>query len=142
MSKATRQQIIAALRCTAGEEHPGLDCKCCPYYRLQLLTPEQQKELGCKEAAWEDCDVERVALDAADLLESDAPRLDGSTPASEPPEVNTKVLCCTVTKAGAKNYVLGYYDGSRYVCGINSNVIAWWRLPKEPEDCEVADHAE
>ena len=46
------------------------------------------------------------------------------------PEADERVLCCTITKKGAKNLVIGYHDGSRWCCGMNSNVIAWMGLPE------------
>lgn len=48
------------------------------------------------------------------------------------PEDDRRVLCCTRTKAGAMNIVIGYYS-DRWVSGMNSNVIAWMELPKCPE---------
>ena len=48
------------------------------------------------------------------------------------PETEDHVLCCTETKDGRKNVVIGYYmDGWR--CGMNSNVIAWMHLPNPYE---------
>ena len=45
------------------------------------------------------------------------------------PKTEDHVLCCTETKQGRKNVVIGYYmDGWR--CGMNSNVIAWMPLPE------------
>lgn len=41
-----------------------------------------------------------------------------------------KVLCCTQTKTGGKNIVLGYYAGGKWRCGMNSNVVAWMPLPE------------
>lgn len=51
------------------------------------------------------------------------------------PEDESKVLCCTITKKGSKNIVIGYYSREleRWVCGMNSNVIAWQPLPELPE---------
>lgn len=46
------------------------------------------------------------------------------------PREEDKVLCCTQTKAGAKNIVLGYYAGGKWRCGMNSNVVAWMPLPE------------
>lgn len=46
------------------------------------------------------------------------------------PSDENKVLCCTQTKAGAKNIVLGYYAGGKWRCGMNSNVVAWMPLPE------------
>lgn len=50
------------------------------------------------------------------------------------PEDESKVLCCTVTAKGTKGIVLGYYSREleRWVCGMNSNVIAWMPLPELP----------
>lgn len=51
------------------------------------------------------------------------------------PENEDYVLCCTQTKRGSKNLVLGYYSPQlqRWCCGMNSNVIAWMKLPDLPE---------
>ena len=55
-----------------------------------------------------------------------------------PPD-EERVLCCTVTKKGLKNLVIGYYspEQKRWCCGMNSNVIAWRFLPPawEEEKC-------
>lgn len=51
----------------------------------------------------------------------------------ELPLTDERVLCVTVTKKGVKNFVLGYYDGERWCCGMNSNVYAWMYLPQPPE---------
>ena len=45
-----------------------------------------------------------------------------------PPD-EEKVLCCTITKKGTKNLVLGYYADGDWRVGMNSNVIAWRFLP-------------
>lgn len=49
------------------------------------------------------------------------------------PDSDRKVLCLTVTKKGLANFVLGYWDGERWVCGMNSNVVAWVDLPDPGE---------
>ena len=49
------------------------------------------------------------------------------------PDPDERVLCCTETKKGTRNCVIGYHDGSRWCCGMNSNVIAWQPLPELPE---------
>lgn len=48
----------------------------------------------------------------------------------ELPSTERKVLCCTVTAKGNYNYVLGYYDGKRWCCGMNNNVVAWADIPE------------
>ena len=52
------------------------------------------------------------------------------TPCSERlPDHEDRVLCCTYTKAGIPNHVIGYYASGRWCCGMNSNVVAWMPLP-------------
>ena len=57
-------------------------------------------------------------------------------PAIVTPDSDRRVLCLTKTKKGVLNYVLGYYahDRKYWVCGMNSNVIAWMDLPEPPEE--------
>ncbi len=50
------------------------------------------------------------------------------------PETDDHVLCCTQTKSGLKNIVIGYYMDGLWRCGMNSNVIAWQPLPTPPEE--------
>lgn len=50
------------------------------------------------------------------------------------PEPDVRVLCLTQTKAGRTNYVIGYHDGQRWCCGMNSNVIYWQWLPEAPKE--------
>ena len=49
------------------------------------------------------------------------------------PENDDRVLCCTITKKGTKNIVIGYYS-ERWVCGMNDNVIAWMPRPETPNE--------
>ena len=67
----TINEIIKALRCTSMPR-PKYDCENCPYRELN----EVNDDIPIKEAViidgkkyWEDCDVEKIAIDAADLLE-------------------------------------------------------------------------
>lgn len=48
------------------------------------------------------------------------------------PEDGKKVLCCTETKRGDRNIVIGYYitESHYWASGMNSNVIAWMPLPE------------
>lgn len=59
------------------------------------------------------------------------PKLGEWIPVSERlPETDDKVMCCTETKKGNKNIVIGYYMDGAWRCGMNSNVIAWMPLPE------------
>ena len=53
------------------------------------------------------------------------------TPQTTPPD-GERVLIVTENKKGQKNYVLGYWNSERHywICGMNSNVVAWAYLPK------------
>ena len=53
-------------------------------------------------------------------------------PKEQLPLTDEKVLLVTITKKCLKNCVIGYWDGERWVCGMNSNVIAWTYLPQMP----------
>lgn len=49
------------------------------------------------------------------------------------PDPEERVLCCSRTKKGQLNILIGYHDGDRWCCGMNSNVIAWQPLPELPD---------
>lgn len=55
------------------------------------------------------------------------------------PENEDPVLCCTQTKRGFKNIVIGYYSPQleRWCCGMNSNVMAWMQLPEPYQEGET-----
>ena len=59
-------EIVRALRCisTAGGENA---CEHCPYWRKQEIPEEEQPVYGT--ATWHSCDIDRVGLDGADLIE-------------------------------------------------------------------------
>lgn len=60
------EAIIKALRCSATPgEH---DCTGCPYLLKEKLNEELAEKFGCEEV--ESCDVDKIALDAAELLEA------------------------------------------------------------------------
>lgn len=63
----TSQEIVQALRCTSTPDGPTGDCEKCPYWKTEQLTAEQKEKLGVD--AWTSCDVDKVGMDAADLIE-------------------------------------------------------------------------
>ena len=63
----TRQEIVQALRCTSTPGGPTEDCEKCPYWKTEQLTAEQKEKLGVD--TWTSCDVDKVGMDAADLIE-------------------------------------------------------------------------
>ena len=63
----TDKEIVQALRCTSTPGGPTGDCEKCPYWKTKQLTAEQKEKLGVD--TWTSCDVDKVGMDAADLIE-------------------------------------------------------------------------
>lgn len=63
----TDQEIVQALRCTSTPGGLSEDCTGCPYYRKEQLDAELKEKLGVD--TWPSCDVNKVGMDAADLIE-------------------------------------------------------------------------
>lgn len=61
------EDIIRALRCTSTPGGPTGDCEKCPYWKTEQMTAEQKEKLGVD--TWTSCDVDKVGMDAADLIE-------------------------------------------------------------------------
>ena len=63
----TSAEIVKALRCTASVQPGDEPCANCPFNRTETLTEELKAHLHCE--GWQNCDVDGVALAAADLIE-------------------------------------------------------------------------
>lgn len=64
-----REDIVRALRCSATYSE-AMDCTGCPYLLEETLTEDVAQIVGDK--LWMSCDVDQIALDAAEVLETDA----------------------------------------------------------------------
>ena len=64
-----REDIVRALRCSATV-HETVDCTGCPYLLEETVPEDMAEALGSK--LFLSCDVDQVALDAAEMLETDA----------------------------------------------------------------------
>ena len=69
-------ELIKALRCSASTPYGTVDCKGCAYRYLEevndkIACPPDVEVNGVK--YWESCDCERMAMDAADILEKVLP---------------------------------------------------------------------
>lgn len=82
----TGKEIVQALRCTSTPGSLHEDCTGCPYYRKEQLDAELKEKLGVD--TWPSCDVNKVGIDAADLIE----RLTAENAALEPEAVETVKL--------------------------------------------------
>ncbi len=63
----TEKEIIQALRCTSTPGGLHEDCTGCTYYRKEQLDAELKEKLGVD--TWPSCDVNKVGMDAADIIE-------------------------------------------------------------------------
>lgn len=63
-----RKDIVRALRCTATV-HETVDCTGCPYLLEETVPEDMAEALGSKLRL--SCDTDQVALDAAEMLETD-----------------------------------------------------------------------
>lgn len=62
----SNQELIDALRCISRAGGPVGDCKKCPFLRTEHIGSDLAKMAGKDE--WESCDVDGVAIAAADRL--------------------------------------------------------------------------
>ena len=63
----TYKEIIQALRCTSTPGDHTSNCEQCPYWKKEQLNGRLKEKLGTD--AWTSCDIDKVGLDAADLIE-------------------------------------------------------------------------
>lgn len=105
----TINEIVKALRCTSTPRHK-YDCENCPYRELNEVNddiPIEEDVIIDGKKYWEDCDVEKIAIDAADLLEKIQRNMESDINflkrKEEEAEENAKVETEPTLKA--------YYDG-------------------------------
>lgn len=66
--KANIEEVVRALRCSStagGQNFPCKDCR----YLIKEPIPQEIIKWAKGEEYWATCDCDRIALDAADLLE-------------------------------------------------------------------------
>lgn len=148
------EEIVRALRCvsTAGGENA---CEHCPYWKEEEVPEEERPIYGAD--TMHSCDVDRVGLDGADLIERLTARCARYAeeiavaqertrwiPVTERlPEDGDVVLCWyEYFRFGEYNrmyrtYGIGYYIngmwGGDVSSGRNTKVLAWIPLPAPPE---------
>ena len=66
-NRVTPAALAAALRCAAAPPAPERNCEGCPYYVSEDVPAEYVAQLG---DVWTGCDVDRMARDTADMIES------------------------------------------------------------------------
>ena len=147
----TRQEIVQALRCISTPGDHTSNCEQCPYWKKEQLNGRLKEKLGTD--TWTNCDIDKVGLDAADLIE----RLtaENAKAETERDALREKQRWIPVTERLPERdvQVLGWYKDNpfsqyrpevvawngngwvfvyahRYV----TNVTHWMPLPKAPED--------
>ena len=63
----TTKEIVRALRCTSTPGNHTSNCEQCPYWKKEQLNGRLKEKLGTE--TWTSCDVDKVGMDAADLIE-------------------------------------------------------------------------
>ena len=90
---------------------------------MESLTAEYNRKYK------EGCGLQLAYIEKA-VNEAPSPWISAET---EVPANDDHVLCCTKTKSGRQNVVIGYYMDGMWRCGMNSNVTHWMPLPEVPE---------
>ena len=157
----TDKEIIQALRCTSTPGGLHEDCTGCPYYRKEQLGAELKEKLGVD--TWPSCDVNKVGMDAADIIErltaenadlrkeiewkdmvialaqrkqaeAEAERDAALADLADARSCKTcKYACDTRDCSGCKSKTCKCRE-----CHLDKNAWEWRGLPKEPEKGEKA----
>lgn len=144
----TGQEIVQALRCTSTPGGLHEDCTGCPYYRKEQLDAELKEKLGVD--TWPSCDVDKVGMDAADLIE----RLTAENAALRekvpqwisvedrlPIDRLSKYLVAFRDTGGSIVDMARYFPSDGWTCDnweVPQNLITHWMpLPDSPEEGEI-----
>lgn len=139
------QEIVRALRCisTAGGENA---CEHCPYWKEEEVPEEERPIYGAD--TMHSCDVDRVGLDGADLIERLADRC--ARYAEEIAVAQERTRWIPVTERlpdQCMDILVGYRDGhilmGTAMCDDwieedleDGTITHWMPLPEPPEEVE------
>ena len=146
----TEKEIVQALRCTSTPGDHTSNCEQCPYWKKEQLNGRLKEKLGTD--TWTSCDIDKVGLDAADLIE----RLTAENAAlrekqrwisvdDRHPKPGTRVLATDGVFVGEAYRTSAdtwrRYDGMAMRDCIGSAVTHWMPLAEAPETPEGGEKA-
>lgn len=146
----TEKEIVQALRCTSTPGDHTNNCEQCPYWKKEQLNGRLKEKLGTD--TWTSCDIDKVGLDAADLIE----RLTAENAAlrekqrwisvdDRHPKPGTRVLATDGVFVGEAYRTSAdtwrRYDGIAMRDCIGSAVTHWMPLAEAPETPEGGEKA-
>lgn len=146
----TEKEIVQALRCTSKPGDHTSNCEQCPYWKKEQLNGRLKEKLGTD--TWTSCDIDKVGLDAADLIE----RLTAENAAlrekqrwisvdDRHPKPGTRVLATDGVFVGEAYRTSAdtwrRYDGIAMRDCIGSAVTHWMPLAEAPETPEGGEKA-
>ena len=108
----TINEIIKALRCTSIPRHK-YDCENCPYRELNEVNddiPIKEDTIIDGKKYWEGCDVEKIAIDAAVLLEKIQRNMESDINFLKRKEEEAEENAKKETGPGLKGYYTGRAD--------------------------------
>lgn len=146
----TEKEIVQALRCTSTPGDHTSNCEQYPYWKKEQLNGRLKEKLGTD--TWTSCDIDKVGLDAADLIE----RLTAENAAlrekqrwisvdDRHPKPGTRVLATDGVFVGEAYRTSAdtwrRYDGIAMRDCIGSAVTHWMPLAEAPETPEGGEKA-
>ena len=144
------KEIVQALRCTSTPGGHTSNCEQCPYWKKEQLNGRLKEKLGTD--TWTSCDIDKVGLDAADLIE----RLTAENAALRekvpqwisvedrlPIDRLSKYLVAFRDTGGSIVDMARYFPSDGWTCDnweVPQNLITHWMpLPEAPEEGDKAD---
>ena len=141
----TAKEIVQALRCTSTPGDHASNCEQCPYWKKERLNGRLKEKLGTD--TWTSCDVDKVGLDAADLIE----RLTAENAALREKVPRWISVEEKLPADYIKRYLIAFkdaggsiVDAARYIPGLGWEcrnwevpqglITNWMPLPEAPEE--------
>lgn len=147
----TDKEIVQALRCVSTPGGPSGECEKCPYWKKERLNEQLKEKLGTD--TWTSCDVDKVSMDGADLIErltAENAALRGQVPQwisveDRLPEAwknEDDVLVNYMIYSPYFGVDVGNYhkEAGTWLCmALPCTVTHWMPLPGAPEEGEETD---